>query len=222
MTKINSLKKLIAAFIAFIFIMLAFRFLYAKSITYIFLLWNLFLAWIPFQLSMLLTHRKGTSKWINNFLLAVWLLFFPNALYIITDLIHLEDVKTDVPVWFDAILLFTSSIAGLVMAFTSLFKVEVFLQRKIQGTIVNKLIIGCLFVGSFGVYLGRFLRWNSWDIITNPLNLLRQVIDPFIFPFQHYRTWGVTGLLTCLFTLLYFTIKKLPGLLKEPGNTVLN
>ena len=134
--------------------------------------------------------------------------FFPNALYIITDLIHLEGGKTDVPVWFDAILLFTSSIAGLIMAFTSLFKVEVFLQRKIQGIIVKKVVIGCLFVGSFGVYLGRFFRWNSWDIITNPLNLLRQVIDPFIFPLEHYRTSGVTGLLTCLFSLPYFTIKK--------------
>ena len=109
MTKISSLKKLIGAFIAFILIMLAFRFLYAKSFTYIFLVWNLFLAWIPFQLSMLLTDRKGTSNWVNNFLLVAWLLFFPNALYIITDLIHLEDVKTEVPVWFDAILLFTSS-----------------------------------------------------------------------------------------------------------------
>ena len=66
------------------------------------------------------------------------------------------------------------------MAFTSLFKVEVFLQRKIQGIIVKKVVIGCLFVGSFGVYLGRFLRWNSWDIITNPVNLLTEVIAPFI------------------------------------------
>ena len=96
------------------------------------------------------------------------------------------------------------------MAFTSLFKVEVFLQRKIQGIIVKKVVIGCLFVGSFGVYLGRFFRWNSWDIITNPLNLLKQVIDPFISPFEHYRTWGVIGLLTCLFTLPYFTQKNNP------------
>jgi uncharacterized membrane protein len=81
--------------------------------------------------------------------------------------------------------------------------------------------MGCLFVGSFGVYLGRFLRCNSWDIITDPLNLLAQIIDPFIFPFQHYRTWGITGLLTSLFTLLYFTLKKLPGLLTEPGKAII-
>ena len=222
MIKISSVEKLIGAFIGFIVTMLVCRFFYAGSIMYVFLLWNLFLAWIPFQLSRVLTGRKDISKWTSYFLLAAWLLFFPNALYIITDLIHLEDLKSDVPVWFDAILLFTSSIAGLIMAFASLFKVEDFLKRKIRDVIVKRLMIGCLFVGSFGVYLGRFLRWNSWDIITDPFNLLTQVIAPFIFPLQHYRTWGVTGLLTCLFSLLYFIIKKLPGLLKEPGNAIIN
>ena len=218
MIKISSSQKLIMVFIAFIVTLLVCRFFYAHSVTYLFLLWNLFLAWIPFKLSMILTSRKNMSQWVAYFLLAAWLLFFPNALYIITDLIHLENLKSDVPVWFDAILLFTSSIAGLLMAFASLFKVEAFLQQKMRAVIVNKLIIGCLFVGSFGVYLGRFLRWNSWDIITHPFNLLTQVIAPFIFPLQHYKTWGITGLFTCLFGLLYFTIKKLPGFLKEPGN----
>lgn len=219
MVKFSSFEKLIAAFIAFIVTMLVCRFIYAGSIRYIFLLWNLFLAWIPFQLSILLTKRKNITGLASYFLLAGWLLFFPNGLYIITDLVHLEESNNEAPVWFDAILLFTSSIVGLIMAFASLFKVEFFLQRKISNAIVNRLIIGCLFVGSFGVYLGRFLRWNSWDIIAHPLNLLTQIIAPFILPLQHYRTWGVTLLLTCLFSLLYFTIKKLPGFLKEPGNT---
>ncbi len=134
-------------------------------------------------------------------------------------MIHLEDIETDVPVWFDAILIFTTSVAGLILAFASLFKVETFLQQKIKQPMVNRLIIGCLFLGSFGVYLGRFLRWNSWDIVTHPLILLTQIAAPFILPLQHYRTWGETGMLTCLFCLLYFTIKKLPGLFKERGNT---
>lgn len=222
MIKISSLDKLLASFMAFIVAMLVCRILYCHNIMYIFLLWNLFLAWIPFWLSKLLTSKRASFNRASYFLLAAWLLFFPNALYIITDLIHLEDLKSDVPVWFDAILLFTSSIAGLIMAFASLFKVETFLQRKISSAIVKRLIIACIFVGSFGVYLGRFLRWNSWDIITDPVNLLTEVIAPFIFPLQHYRTWGITGLLTCLFTLLYFTIKKLPDFLKESGNVVIN
>ena len=205
MIKLSSIEKLLAVFILFIVTLLVLRMMYANNVRYITLLWNLFLAWIPFQLSTSLTKRKPYNKWHQYFLLAAWLLFFPNALYIITD---------------DAILLFTSSVTGLIMAFASLFKVEIFLQQKIKHSLVNRLIVGCLFVGSFGVYLGRFLRYNSWDIITDPLNLLSQVVAPFALPLQHYRTWGVTVLLTCLFSLLYFAVKKLPGLIKEPGNEV--
>jgi uncharacterized membrane protein len=169
-----------------------------------------------------ITQQKKSYYWSDTVFFAGGMAaFFPNALYIITDLIHLEDLKTEVPVWFDAILLFTSSVTGLIMAFASLFKAEAFLQTKIRDKIVNWLIIGCLFAGSFGVYLGRFLRWNSWDIITDPFSLLTQATAPLISPIQHYRTWVVTGLLTCLFTLLYVSIKKLPGLLKEPGSTPL-
>lgn len=221
MIKITSFKKLIALFFVFIVLMLLSRFVYSGSFRYVTLLWNLFLAWIPFQLSVVLTSGKKISKWASYFLLVAWLLFFPNALYIITDLIHLENSENDAPVWFDAILLFTSSITGLILAFASLYKVEIFLQGKIRNATINRLIIGCLFLGSFGVYLGRFLRCNSWDIITQPVSLLTQIIEPFILPLQHFRTWGVTVLLTCLFSLLYFSIKKLPGFLKEPGNNFL-
>lgn len=219
MKRLTSSHMLQGAFMAFIAAMLVCRIFYSGTLMYLFLIWNLFLAWIPFQLSVLLDSKKITSHRAAYFVLAGWLLFFPNALYIITDLIHLEDIETDVPVWFDAILIFTTSVAGLILAFASLFKVETFLQQKIKQPIVNRLIIGCLFLGSFGVYLGRFLRWNSWDIVTHPLILLTQIAAPFILPLQHYRTWGVTGMLTCLFCLLYFTIKKLPGLFKEPDNT---
>ncbi len=72
-----------------------------------------------------------------------------------------------------------------------------------------------LFLGSFGVYIGRFLRWNSWDIVTNPFSLLVEIAKQFAMPFQHYRTWAVTVLLTGLFSLLYFGIKKLPRFLQE-------
>ncbi len=218
MLKLSPLKKLIAAFLIFITIMLICRFIYSDNIRYISLLWNLFLAWIPFEISILLTKKTPLTSWKAYLLLAGWLLFFPNALYIITDLVHLEESRTDAPVWFDAILLFTSSVTGLILAFASLYKVEVYLQKKIRNAIVNKIIVACLFVGSFGVYLGRFLRWNSWDIVTHPFSLFNEIITPIVMPWQYYKTWGVTVLLTCLFSLLYFTIKKLPGLLKEPGN----
>jgi uncharacterized membrane protein len=134
------------------------------------------------------------------------LLFFPNALYIITDLIHL-DMETSVPKWFDAILLFTSALVGLLMAFVSLLRVEVFLLKKFDNKVVKVVILALLGLGSFGVYLGRFLRWNSWDIIQHPFSLLYQIAERFIFPFQHLRTWGITVVLTAFFILLYTSIK---------------
>lgn len=215
MKQLSSSHKLQLSFSIFIGAMLISRVLYSGTAMYLFLIWNLFLAWLPFQLSALLFASKINRRGGEYVVLACWLLFFPNALYIITDLIHLEDVDTDVPVWFDAILLFTSSLAGLMLAFASLFKVEAFLLQKMKTAWVKPLIIACLFLGSFGVYLGRFLRWNSWDIVTHPLNLFAQISTTILLPFDHHRGWGVTGVLSCLFCLLYFTIKKLPALLKE-------
>ncbi len=151
-------------------------------------------------------------------LLLVWLLFFPNALYIVTDLIHLES-HTTVPVWYDVVLLFSSASLGLLLAFTSLYKVEVFLCHRMKNNIVNALIPVCLFLGSFGVYLGRFLRWNSWDVITEPVQLAKEISIRFLFPHQYVGTWAITLVFTFLFSILYFSIKKLPGFLREPGNS---
>ena len=207
MNKLSGFTKLLIAFIAFILGMIICRVVYSGSSRFIFLLWNLFLAWIPFRVSLLLSSQKSIGKWKSCFWVAVWLLFFPNALYIITDLIHLED-KTNVPIWYDAVLLFTSAIAGLLMAFASLYKVEKFFYGQFGYKAPDKLIVGCLFLGSFGVYLGRFLRWNSWDIITNPLELANEIIVRLVFPVEYYRTWAISLLFTSLFSLLYFTIKK--------------
>ena len=218
MIKLSSAERVIAAFLLFIAAMLLSRIWYSGSLRYVFLLWNLFLAWVPFQLSVFLTVKQPENRWFKYFLISCWLLFFPNALYIITDLIHLEELRGNVPLWFDAILLFTCSVTGLIMAFISLYQVEMYLQQNMSKKQVSKFVLAALFVGSFGVYIGRFLRWNSWDIVTNPFSLLMEISNHIAMPFQHYRTWAVTVLLTGLFNLLYFAIKKLPGLLQQPGN----
>ncbi len=218
MIKLSSIQKLMAAFIFFIAGMLVMRIAYADNLHYVFLLWNLFLAWIPFQPALLLTVTRQQHRWHCWVLLPVWLLFFPNSLYIVTDLMHLENINDRVPVWYDAVLLFTAAIAGLIMAYASLLQVERFFKKNISAKHTEKLVVAVLFTGSFGVYIGRFLRWNSWDIITNPFSLLQEVAANLLMPFHHYRTWMVTLLLTCLFSLLYYAIKKLPALLYEPGN----
>lgn len=216
MKRLSSIDQVVLALLLFIALMITMRIAYANNIHYAFLMWNLFLGWIPFQLSITLLQHGNKSRIYRYVLLTMWLLFFPNSLYIITDLIHLDESRGDAPVWYDAILLFTSSLTGLVMAFISLYQVEIFLRSVVTKKHVNKLIIAAIFLGSFGVYVGRFLRWNSWDIFVNPFSVFTEIILPFVKPLDHFRTWGVTLLLTTLFGLLYFALKKLPGL-NEPG-----
>ena len=214
MKQLGASYKVQLAFFTFITVMLVARVFYSGTLMYLFLIWNLFLAWIPFQLSVALTQAGQYNRWYRYFLLASWLLFFPNALYIVTDLIHLEE-STNVPLWYDAILLFASSFIGLIMAFISLQKAEYLLNSFFSRKIVNCMIPVILFLGSFGVYLGRFQRWNSWDVVHNPLALGMDILDRFISPVDNVKTWAITIILTALYSLLYFFIRKLPNAFAE-------
>ena len=202
------------AFYAFIGLLIAVRIFYTGSTIYLFLVWNIFLAWIPFMISSLFKKMNGKSKWKPALVFCCWLAFFPNALYIITDLIHF-DLESPVPKWFDALLLFSSAVLGLMLAFISLFRVEAFLSKIVNRKLQAPLILLILFLGSFGVYLGRFLRWNSWDIISNPFQLLSSIGHRIVSPFDHVQTWGITVVFTVFFYLLYVSIKKLPGYLSQ-------
>jgi uncharacterized membrane protein len=197
-----SFQKILFAFCAFIGLLLAARALYSGKLQYLFLLWNIFLAWIPFAISSLFNKMYNKSRWARALVFCCWFLFFPNALYIVTDLVHLGR-ESSVPKWFDVLLLFSSSVVGLMMAFISLYRVEEYLHKTVNKHVHSVLVVFILFLGSFGVYLGRFLRWNSWDILSNPFQLLLSVCQRIIYPFDHAQTWGVTVTLTVFFYLLY-------------------
>lgn len=210
MHRFASFDRLLLLFFLFIGFLIGCRILYSGSLLFIFLSWNIFLAWIPFRISHYLAKTAVLNRWKQMLLFGTWLLFFPNALYIITDLVHL-DIDSNVPKWFDAILLFASSVVGLMMAFVSLYRVERMLSKWVSKKWLPMAILLILFLGSFGVYLGRFLRWNSWDIIAHPFRLLSTIAQPFFFPMDHFRAWGITGILTVFLFILYAVIKKMPG-----------
>jgi uncharacterized membrane protein len=182
---------------------------------YLFFVWNLFLASIPLVISSILLQSK--KKNIQYSLFIMWILFFPNALYIITDLVHLKE-RNNVPLWFDLLLIFSAAINGMLMAYISLYRVDLFLQTKFNIQKAKLILYACLFISSFGIYVGRFLRWNSWDVFFNPSQFTLEIIQPFINPIHHPRTWGVTITFFLFFGILYFIIKKLPGLIIKPGN----
>ena len=212
MKRTLSFNQLLYAFIGFIFLMILVRLTYSGDRHCLFLAWNIFLAWIPYALSQLFNGRK--RGWKQRVLFAVWLLFWPNALYIVTDLIHINDTY-NVPLWYDALLFFSAAVAGLMMAFVSLYKMEIFITQKLKPFAAMLTMIGILFIGSFGVYLGRFYRFNSWDIIHNPFNLAGSILSHIFLPQQHLYTWAVTVLFTVIFAFLYYSFKMLPRAMKN-------
>jgi uncharacterized membrane protein len=193
----------------FIAILIAARIIYSGNNLYLFLVWNLFLAWIPYAISLYFKKSITKTKTLQALLFVSWLLFFPNALYIVTDIIHVKETEA-VPVWFDAILLFMASFAGLALAFASIINVENLLRHYFHKKFANALVVFLLFVGSFGVYLGRFQRWNSWDVLHNPLALAADILHRFTSPFAHTKTWGITLLLTGLYAVCWSFIKAFP------------
>lgn len=171
------------------------------KVTFSFLLWNIFLAWIPFALAIFLTWYNRVSKRLNlltKVTLLGWLFFFPNAPYVVTDFVHLTYVAWygHAPVWFDIILLIAFAVNGLLLGFSSLYLIQQLIRRYYSRLVTVVSVVVFLFLGSLGIYLGRFLRWNSWDIITQPQGLVFDVFDIFVNPWQHPRS--------VLFTFLYF------------------
>lgn len=182
------------------------RMSFADSKFLLFLNWNLFLAFIPWALTSvaIVSPRIQKSKFLLLLILGVWLLFFPNAPYILTDLFHLK-YGTAMPQWFDLILILSFAWTGLLFGFMSLWDIEKMLfKNKKTARLISSLLI---FIASFGIYLGRFLRWNSWDIISEPFHLLYDIGDRIINPFSHPRTWGVTLLMGSFLNMLYWSFK---------------
>jgi len=171
---------------------------------FLFLNWNLFLALIPFGISVLMLRFKPKNWLTLLVLLGTWLLFLPNAPYILTDIFHIKHNQTGF-VWYDMMLIFTFAFVGVFSMLWSIQHLHHYLRNFIHKKIVPWLITFTLFVTSFGVYLGRFLRWNSWDIIEQPMNLGLDIAHRFIHPFQHPRTWAITIMLGLILNMIYWS-----------------
>jgi uncharacterized membrane protein len=156
------------------------RILYSGSFGYIFLLWNLFLAFIPYLIATHIQRKKTTG--IPLIALALlWLLFLPNTLYIITDLKHFRG-RPPVPEWYDCLLLFCFSTLALLYGLFSFYMMNQVLKKYVSGFIQQLSLIPISVLIGFGVYLGRQQRWNSWDIFTNPFPLLSECFTLLTIP----------------------------------------
>jgi uncharacterized membrane protein len=182
------------------FSLLTFRTLWTWNLDYAFLVWNLALATIPLIFSFLFVQLRNTVA--RLFAFSLWLIFLPNAPYIITDFMHLRHV-TSGPIWLDIVLLFSCSATGLAIAFYSLAEIHQHFRARNSPRLGWTIAISTAFLSGFAIYLGRFLRWRSIDIFQQPFTLGADIVARAIDPLHHPRAWGVTFAFGILFTVAY-------------------
>ncbi len=156
------------------------------------LLWNLFLAALPLIWSATFQSAIARKSLIwASLSFALWILFLPNAPYLLTDLIHLNP-KQNVPEWYILAMLLSCAATGTLIGYISLMDVHDAIERRFGFTAGWLLALGSLMLCGFGIYLGRFLRWNSWDALTRPLDFARTVVGQFIDAGPHPHPIPVT------------------------------
>lgn len=179
------------------------RVAWTGNLNYAGLAWNLFLAWVPLVFALMAcdqSQRGHANKWRLAGWAGAWLLFFPNAPYIFTDLTHLPG-RYYPHFWVDLVLILFCAFTGLVLGFLSLYLMQA-LVRRAYGTTASWLFITLVAaLSGFGVYLGRFLRFNSWDVVTKPRDLAYGISQWAVSPFAH--TSGVA--FPVLFAAFIFT-----------------
>lgn len=179
------------------------------NLAYSFLVWNLFLAWLPLICALVsynFYRRHACLSWplvLGSAL--TWLIFLPNAPYLVTDLMHLQP-QPDAPYWYDLILFVAFAWTGFFLGLVSLFLMQEMVRRVAGGTASWVFALGVLGVSSFGIYLGRFLRWNSWDVLVNPLQLLADIFERARHPLAHAQTLVFSALFAFFFLAAYLML----------------
>ena len=194
-----------------------------------YLIWNIFLAFLPFLVSASLlwyknqparpcqlpmesrlahegAGREKTYPIIFIFGLVIWLILFPNAPYLITDIIHLG-ANPSIPFWYDAILLFASAWIGIYLGIYSLFHIEQIFLTWCSQKKTDLIILIIILFSSLGIYLGRFLRWNSWDVFIQPKYILSDILNIFSKPFNHLDAY-ITIIVFFVFITISYRVWK--------------
>ncbi|MCL2280757.1 DUF1361 domain-containing protein [Candidatus Saccharibacteria bacterium] len=206
--------KVFALFCSIYTVICLLTFYLTKHQLHLALVWNLFLAFLPLLFSSFAVRPKQ-NKWLTVTWMIFWLLFFPNAIYVFTDVIHLGELSfygerfyevsrvvynRDFTIWLELITVISGVFLALMMGLLSLLNIHKFLARRTSKVKIWSLIIGVSLLSSLAVFIGRFLRFNSWDMVARPWNTVVKTIqnlDSFALGYI---------LLTTFFTLFVYAI----------------
>ena len=194
------------------------RIAYSQTNDYSSLILNLGLAWIPFlfaSLAYAISWSRKTLYLVMPVTAFVWLIFFPNAPYILTDFQHLSTTANNAPVWFDVLMLIWFAWTGLLLGVVSLHLMQDIVTRAFGRVIGWLFVFLVTFLSSIGIFLGRFNRWNSWDIFGDPLPIAHDIWSWMLHPFANLRVYGFTLLFTFLFLFVYLAMHAFGRLMQE-------
>ena len=186
------------------------RIVFFGNTSFIYILWNILLAFVPFFISSILVLNTNKGNIIKPFFIIgfiLWFIFLPNAPYVITDFIHLGRIHI-VPVMYDIFLLFTSAAVSLLMGLYSLSHMEKILLLKFSKKVTNIFIAIIILFTSFGMYLGRFLRFNSWDLFISHNSLVFGIWNALSTPDNFMNIYSYTILFFVFIYVFYISFKE--------------
>lgn len=206
----SELHRWLAASVLFSVLLVVARAVYTGEYVFFFLVWNLFLAYVPYFISGWLQLHPGwiESRWRFAAAFVCWLLFIPNSFYILTDLFHLRNYFT-MPMWYDVALILSFAWNGLLPGILSVRQMEKMTQLQLGYGSEFFFIFPIMFLNAFGVYIGRYLRFNSWDVLASPFGLISEIAEILFHPIQYHAAWGMICCYSTLMTIMYITVLKI-------------
>lgn len=202
-------------------LLIGLRIVHSRQVGHGFLLFNLALAWLPVSAALAAYNlRRGRSR-IGHVLVigcaAVWLVFLPNAPYLVTDLIHLQPAP-GVPFWYDVIMLSTFAWTGLFLGLVSLVAMQAVVRRTSGQAVSWLFVLAAILLTGYGIYVGRFLRWNSWDVVLNPWPLAATAMDYLRHPLAHYQATVFSLITAAVFGAMYVMLVAVVQFARESHN----
>lgn len=206
---VSEIDRLIFLSCGFSLVLTIVRMIYTDSLMFAWLNWNLFLAFVPYYISSTLIRKPFLIDRKIKFALLFfsWLVFIPNSFYLITDLFHLK-LREPVPLWFDLALIVSFVWNGILLGILSVGQMEKVLHAKFGWRNEWLFVFSIMSMNALGVYVGRYLRYNSWDVITNPFALFNDIVYLFIHPIRNRYDWSMVVCYAVLMTLIYMGFKK--------------
>lgn len=182
-----------------------FRVIYSGTYNYANLLWNLALAWLPYIFAVIASSLYGVNPkrwWLILLFGFLWLVFFPNAPYIVTDFYYLNP-RPPVPLWFDISLIAIFAFTGCFLAIASLRSIHMMIDKSFGRVLGWLFALFALGLSSFGVYLGRFGRYNSWDLLLQPKSLIKEIAVNLLNPLDNLGFIGFTIMFSSILLVFY-------------------